>query len=396
MVRKRWIVIVTVCLLVCLITVSMAAWLAVQNIPGLARLFYGHSPTSPAIDALHPTVSPLQIATLTSTPPPSQPPATPALFVSPTAPPRTAGPGDVVTQEPTLGPSPTSTSVPPTATPPPEWLAFETKRGSLGDYEIFVMTTDGTRVTNLTNSWADDVSPVWSPDGRRIAFVSLRDTLTGKWGLGPGTIYIMDFDPVVGVANNLFRLTDGTSEDGWPTWSPDGRRVAFQSDRTGNWDIWVMNTDGSGLTQLTNHPEDDEHPDWSPDGKKIAFTSRREGNRDIWVMNADGSKPVNLTKTPSRDRYPMWSPDGRQIAFNTNRDDNQEIYVMNADGSNQRNVTNSPSIEGLADWSPDGKRLVLYSDRPGNKDIFIVDLTTGEWTDINRDPASDEFCTWSP
>jgi Tol biopolymer transport system component len=281
--------------------------------------------------------------------------------------------------------------------PRPEWLVFETDRGHLGDYEVFVMTTTGTRVANLTSSWADDAAPVWSPDGQRIAFVSWRNTTTGKWSLESGDIYLLDFDPTAGAGGDLFRLTDSTSNDGWPTWSPDGKRIAFQSERSGNWELWVINVDGTGLTQLTHHPEEDAHPDWSPDGTRIAFTSRRGGDRDIWVMNADGTNPVNLTNSKGRDRYPMWSPDGKQIAFNTRRDGDQEIYVMNADGSNQRNVTNSPnSTEGLADWSPDGKRLVLYSGRTGNKEIFILDLATGKWENISRDPASDEFCTWSP
>ena len=402
MTTRQWVGIAAVLLVVlgCLFSL-VAAWWAVHHIPGLGRLVYGEPPTFTPLPTLRPT---FDLSTMTLSPSPTLPP--------PSDTPTPAPPTAQASPQPTLGPTapspvpsstptpipPTPTPAPPTSTPkPPQWLVFETERGKLGDYEIFAMTTKGQRVTNLTNCWADDVAPVWSPNGRRIAFVSLRDTPAGKWGLGPGSIYLLDFDPVTGRPGNLFRLTDGTSDDGWPTWSPDGKRIAFMSDRAGNWDIWVINVDGSGRTRLTTHPADDEHPAWSPDGKKIAFTSKRGGNRDIWVMNADGSNPVNLTNTPGRDRYPRWSPDGQWIAFNTRRDGNQEIYVMRADGSGQHNVTNSPnSIEGLADWSPDGKRLVLYSDRPGNKDIFIVDLTSGQWTNVHSNPASDEFCTWSP
>ncbi len=406
MTRKRrvvvWVFSLSACLLVAGLAVA-AVW-AVRHIPGVARLVYGDPPTATAIATLRATFTPLPVATLTpmptatsptvpSTPVPSSPAPTAEATATDQQP--TAAPTDLPpTQEP---PTATPLPPPPRPTPRPQWIAFETHRGSLGDYEIYVMTTDGDRLTNLTNSWADDVSPVWSPDGRRIAFVSFRDTLAGRWNLGPGTIYLLDFDPETGTAGNLVRLTDGRSHDGWPTWSPDGKRIAFQSDRTGNWDIWIINVDGSGLTQLTHSPADDEHPDWSPDGKKIAFSSDRSGNWDVWVIGADGSNPMNLTNAPRRDRYPMWSPDGQMITFNTNRNGDQEIYLMNANGSNQRNVSNSPqSTEGLADWSPDGKRLVLYSNRSGNKEIYIVDLASGQWTNLSNDPASDEFCTWSP
>jgi TolB protein len=285
-----------------------------------------------------------------------------------------------------------------------QWIAFETERGEFGDYEVYAVATDGSRLTNLTNSWADDVAPVWSPDGRHVAFVSYRHTLSGKWSLRGGSIYVLDFDPQGGVGGgNPRRLTFGASDD-WPTWSPDGQRIAFQSDRSGNWDIWCIKLDGSGLTRLTDDPGADRYPDWSPDGQKIAFTSKRGGNEDVWVQDvteilrgAGGSAPVNLTRAESRDRYAMWSPDGERLTFNTERDGNLEIYMMNADGSNPRNVSRAPeSTEGLADWSPDGNSLVLYSDCTGNKEVFIVDLLTGKWTNLTNHPASDEFATWSP
>jgi TolB protein len=266
------------------------------------------------------------------------------------------------------------------------------------------MTPDGSRLVNVSNSWADDVAPVWSPDGRHVAFVSYRDTVAGSWRLGPGSIYVAGFDPVAGTpVGESIRITDPTTNDGWPAWSPDGPRLAFSSKRSGNWDIWAVNLDGSGLANLTDSPGADRHPAWSPalagaDGSgKIAFTSRRGGNRDVWVMNADGSEPENLTNHPAEDQYAMWSPDGEKLTFTTTRDGDYEIYLMDGSGSAQTNLSRSPgSTEGLADWSPDGERLVLYSDRSGNKEIFVVSLSDGQWTNITNHPASDEFCTWSP
>jgi len=279
----------------------------------------------------------------------------------------------------------------------PEWIAFETQRGRFGDYEIFVLAPDGSCLTNLTSSWADDVAPAWSADGRHIAFVSLRDTLSGKLDLESGEIYLLDFDPLAGRAvGEARRLTHSPSADGWPAWSPDGDQIAFHTDRSGDFDIWAMNADGSSPVNLTNHPAVDKFPAWSPDGATIAFTSDRDGSYDIWTMNADGSNLVKLTGSPARDRYPIWSPTGARLTFNTDRDGNQEIYVMNADGSDPVNVTHTPHIEGLADWSPDATRLVLYSEQKKDKDVYVLDLATGQWTNITNSPSSDEYCAWWP
>ncbi len=416
MTRKRWIVI-GIALVSCLLLGGIGTAILARTIPAVGRLFYG--------DPAGPTPAPsaqarpgLLLSTVTLTPEPtptaSQPPPSPTTAPTPTPGPTMQDTQEPSTRQPTT-PSPSATPSPlpptdtplppaPTATPRPQWLAFETKRGQAGDYEIFAMAPDGTRLTNLTQSWADDLAPVWSPDGRHIAFVSFRDTLTGKFGLGDGSIYVMEFDPQTGQSGNVWRVTGEGSSEGWPTWSPDGRRIAFQSDRSGNWDIWIANADGSGLVQLTRSTVADRYAAWSPDGSRMAFTSNRNGNEEIWVVSiqealeqGNDSMAVNLSKSPHRDRYPMWSRDGKRLTFNTNRDGNYEVYVMNADGSQPRNVSQSPkSDEGMADWSPNGSRLVIYSDRSGNKEIYVLDLASGRWTNVSNHRASDEFCTWSP
>ena len=141
------------------------------------------------------------------------------------------------------------------------------------------MNADGSGVTRLIDHDADDLTPAWSPDGRRIAFAS--------GGRARLDIYVMD-------ASGFTRLTD--NDGGTPAWSPDGRRIAFTSDRDGNPEIYVMNADGSGVTRLTyNDARDlflnDSFPAWSPDGRRIAFHSHRDGNMEIYVMNAAGEPP---------------------------------------------------------------------------------------------------------
>ncbi len=129
-------------------------------------------------------------------------------------------------------------------------------------------------------------------------------------------------------------LTNTQPDDSDLFWSPDGEMVAFNSNRDGNWEIYIMNIDGSGQTNLTNNPAaNDGTTFWSPDGKMITFNSHRDGNWEIYIMNADGSGQTNLTNNPADDGFPSWSPDGKIIAFQSYRDGNGEIYIMNADGS---------------------------------------------------------------
>jgi len=118
-------------------------------------------------------------------------------------------------------------------------------------------------------------------------------------------------------------------------------KIAFTSDRDGNYEIYIMNIDGTNLTRLTNNSTDDHHPKWSPDGSKIAFFSNSNGNNEVYVMNSDGTNKTRLTNHPGQDTQPIWSPDGSQMAFSSNRAGNMNIYIMNADGSNQIRLTNT-------------------------------------------------------
>jgi Tol biopolymer transport system component/alpha-tubulin suppressor-like RCC1 family protein len=148
--------------------------------------------------------------------------------------------------------------------------------------------------------------------------------------------------------------------------------IAFQSNRDGNWEIYLMAPDGSQPTRLTYEPADDIDPVWSPDGSRIAFSSNRDGDFEIYIMNRDGTGVVQLTFNQADDVHPAWSPDGTRLAFVSTRDGNEEIYVMHVDGSNQVNVTNHPSRDGEPDWSPDGTRLVFTSWRDLGAEIFTM------------------------
>jgi Tol biopolymer transport system component len=138
--------------------------------------------------------------------------------------------------------------------------------------------------------------------------------------------------------------------------------IAFQSDRSGNEDVWIMDADGSNLRDLTNDPARDLTPAWSPDGSKIAFVSDRTGNLDIWVMNADGSAPVDLTNSPTDEADPAWSPDGSRIAYTAGPPDgNLQVWVMDAGGTDRHEVVEGPDGARRPAWSPDGSRIAYSS-----------------------------------
>lgn len=269
-----------------------------------------------------------------------------------------------------------------------------------------------------------DGSPSWSPDGREIAYYAEHN--------GKGDLYVMNAD-----GTDVRRLTDTPAADeGGPSFSPGGREIAYDTDRDGNFEIYVMNADGTGSRRLTNNPARDVSPAWSPDGRKIAFMSDRVSrpNFDIYLMNPDGSdveritttdsnwfpqfspdgtklafhvwRDVNvldlktrtlhrLTTDPNNGMYPSWSPDGTRLAFMTWREGPTEIFTMNVDGTDQRPLVRLPTGSAIDPrWSPDGRTIVFervpetsptQSQNAGQeRAIYTVDVMTGRVTRLSR------------
>jgi len=149
------------------------------------------------------------------------------------------------------------------------------------------------------------------------------------------------------------RLTHDPEEDLVPAWSPDGSRIAFQSNRTANNEIYLMNADGSDMVNLTNAPNSGGFdPAWSPDGNGIVFVSDRDGGPDIYMMDADGSGVTRLTEGPSHDWSPAWSTDGTKISFESDGDGRVGIYVMNADGTDLHKLIDTAGQACCPAWQP--------------------------------------------
>jgi TolB protein len=222
----------------------------------------------------------------------------------------------------------------------------------------------------------------------RILFSSNRATLPFPTG-GPSDnydVYVMNAD-----GTGATRLTHDEPYDGTAAWSPDGTKVAFVSGRDGNSDIYVMNADGSGQTRLTTHPEEADAPSWSPDGTRIAFRGIQDNKFDIYLINTDKSGLTNLTNSQPVEEHPVWSPDGTKIYFFSEGDPSagraQGTYMINPDGSGE--VLVATNVGGYL-WSPDGTQIAFGA----NDAIYVMNADGSEQREVWK--GFSVSMLWSP
>jgi TolB protein len=188
----------------------------------------------------------------------------------------------------------------------------------------------------------------------------------------------------------------------YASFAPGDATIVFQSNATGNWDLYVMRIDGSGLRQITTDRAADITPVYSPDGKRIAFVSERDGNREVYVCDADGSNPKRITRDPAQDIHPVWSAGGKKIMFSSNRGnsnaDDYDIYEMNADGTDVQRITSGAEIDTYSSRSPDGTKLVTRRVIDGNNnEVFVLDADGSNPRNLTNDPTRyDGWPVWSP
>jgi Tol biopolymer transport system component len=213
-------------------------------------------------------------------------------------------------------------------------------------------------------------------------------------------------------ASGEMRLTTDPADDSGPAWSPrpaagdPANRIAFQSDRNGNYDIWVMSADGTGQTALTaNSRAQDTSPAWAP-SERIAFVSTRDGNPEIYSMNADGTDQRRLTSNGAIDMDPAWSPDGDRIVFVSNRNRNFDLYSMAADGGAVSRITSTSAPELDPSWyahdppvgatGPSDNLVFGSRTSHGNYEVFISALDGSGRAALSRSRAPDATPSWSP
>jgi serine/threonine-protein kinase len=302
--------------------------------------------------------------------------------------------------------------------------------------DIATVDLSSQTISRVTNDLIPDMDPVWAPDARHLYFASSRGGGMNLWRIGIGnggapagppeqltTGAGDDIQPTVapngsrlafavrGINSDLWRLpvapptglatglpepvVRSTRVESRGAWSPNGRSIAFNSDRLGEMNIWLRAVTDSTERQLTQGPGGDYQPTWAPDGKSIVFFSARAGNADIWSGQVGDGRLTQLTNDPATDINPFYSPDGKQIAFLSDRGGRSELWVMNADGSAQRRLSSAVVGGHFLRWSRDSKEIVFPTESGNQIQIFRIRVENGSLTRM-PDVASGGHMSFSP
>ncbi len=257
--------------------------------------------------------------------------------------------------------------------------------GQPGRKEIYIADYDGASVSKVTDHGSISIRPKFSPDGRRIAYLSYKDRFP----------FIYVYDRQTGISEPFSKHV-GLNHA--PSWAPDGETLAYVLSKDGNTEIYLKRLGTTSERRLTNDRSSDTGPVFSPDGSQIAFVSDRGGRPQIYVMGADGSNQRRLSIQGGNSYDPSWSPDGRYIAYVVEAQGHGlEIYIMNADGSGARQVTDASGSSESPSWSPDSRHVVFTSRRSGLPQLYTVTADTGIVRRVpNLEHLACEGPSWGP
>lgn len=277
----------------------------------------------------------------------------------------------------------------PSRSPDDKWVVFHSFRDKQG--EIYIADNEGKKQVRLTTTTGgSSVKPLFSPDNRHVVFQSNR---SGNWNL-----YLLDIGPTPldPSDDKLQQLTNTTSAEVNPSWSPTGEWLAFESDFDGKWNIYLLNVITLAEYRLTNGPNENRDPAWSPNGKLIAFRSFVKGN---WVLYTVQPNGLNLTAvTPSNFSAfnQAWSHDSTRLAYQSPRDNNYDIYVVTVATRKELRLTNDKAVDVAPSWDCADARIVFASVRTGNPDLFQVPSGGGAQSAMTKDKHNDQWPEWTP
>jgi TolB protein len=253
--------------------------------------------------------------------------------------------------------------------------------------EVYIADYDGANQRRITVNRSLNITPVWSADGRAIAYTSYRRNNRPDIFVS----YIYEGKPPETPAHG----TDSV-HNFLPAWSPDGSRIAFMTNRDGNLEIYAMNKDGSNVRRLTNHPANDTTPTWSPAGNQVAFTSDRSGSPQIYVVDADGlGSPRRITTSESYADRATWAPSPfNEIAYAAKTGPGYDIHIYDFAQGQIRQITNGEGSNESPAYAPNGRHIAFTSTRSGKKQIFVIGRDGTGLQQITK-AGNNEFPNWS-
>ncbi len=250
-----------------------------------------------------------------------------------------------------------------------EFQIYRVKSGRLEEGAIEPPELGTQRLTDSRNEQgSSNVTPFASSNG----YVVFSSNRTGNY-----EVYIMRFD-----GTGQTRLTNTPGNEVGPVISPDGRAIAFTSDCYGHEDVFVISADGRSITRITASEGSDTAPDFSPDGSTIAYRSDAGGVEAIYLADADGQNPKRLTRNDFPESAPAFSPDGKSIAFQAKKGRYWQIHLVALDGSGERILSDGSGNDSRPRWSHDGSKIYFVSDRDGHDAVYAMTADGGNVTRV--------------